>query len=308
MTVVIAWVRKLPDCEELVFVSDSRLSGDGKNFDGCSKILPLRDDCIIAFAGYTGHAFPMMIQLEVAIGSYAPAQRGGLDIASLRKHALKLFDSMSEMICSSSNVSAVQSTDPEASFLMGGYSWVKKSFELSLIAHSISEGRFEARPGEWIGYSPEAQKFLFRKAKLPQGPEPYSKITFAGDQSYAARKLLIEKLNAKYSIGGTFEGLDWEPFEVVRDMLRDPNHSETIGGAPQVVKVYQYMRTAPLGVYWPDRAKGTIHIQGRPCLGYEHIDRWILDPDTLASESPYYSKDDEEFLNAVSAFPPHPAE
>jgi hypothetical protein len=78
--------------------------------------------------------------------------------------------------------------------------------------------------------------------------------------------------------------LDMEPFEVVRDMLRDPGHAETIGGAPQVVKVYQYMRTAPLGVYWPQKAGGEVYLQGRACLGYERIDRWVLDPDTLVSE------------------------
>jgi hypothetical protein len=33
VTVVIAWVRAVGDCEELVFASDSRLSGDGRNFD-----------------------------------------------------------------------------------------------------------------------------------------------------------------------------------------------------------------------------------------------------------------------------------
>ena len=77
--------------------------------------------------------------------------------------------------------------------------------------------------------------------------------------------------------------LDMEPFEIVRDMLRDTAHSETIGGAPQVVKVHQYMSAAPLGVYWPNRASGSVFIQGRRRLDYERVDRWILDPDTLVS-------------------------
>jgi hypothetical protein len=70
MTIAIAWVRTITDCEELVFVTDSRLSGDGRNFDGCPKamILP-RGDCAIAFAGYTGHAYPLMQQLALAIES-----------------------------------------------------------------------------------------------------------------------------------------------------------------------------------------------------------------------------------------------
>lgn len=75
-----------------------------------------------------------------------------------------------------------------------------------------------------------------------------------------------------------------EPFETVRDMLRDAKHSETIGGPPQVVKIYQYMSSAPLAVFWPDRTSGIVHLQGRPCLGYERIERWVLDPDFLRSE------------------------
>src|SRR5262249_34395881 len=118
MTVVIAWVRKINNCEELVFVSDSRLSGDGRNFDACPKILTLpRTDCVIAYAGYSGHAYPMMLQLQRAIDSYAPSRRGSLDISSLRTHALNLFDSMGTMIKNSPRLSVSQDTSPEASFV-----------------------------------------------------------------------------------------------------------------------------------------------------------------------------------------------
>jgi hypothetical protein len=300
MTVAIAWVRTLGACEELVFASDSRLSGDGRNFDGCAKILTLpRNDCVIAFAGYSGHAFPMMLQLDLAIDSYLPAKRGALDISSLRKHALKVFDSMADMIHSSPKTSIKQDVNPEASFLFGGYSWVKKRFDLWSIAYSASEHRFQAHPAEWIGHSEGADKFLFRKTTLPKGTERYSKIAFAGDQSLKARSLLAAHLASKHSKGKAFTGIDWEPFEVVREMLRDPKHSETIGGAPQVVKVYQYMRTAPLGVYWPNKKKGSIYLQGRPCLGYERIDRWILDPDTMVSESPQYTHSDQQLPEAI---------
>lgn len=79
-------------------------------------------------------------------------------------------------------------------------------------------------------------------------------------------------------------------------MLRDPLRAETIGGAPQLVKVYQYMRSAPLAVYWPKKGEGPPHLQGRPCLGYERIDRWAIDPDTLISELPLPA---EEYEDAI---------
>jgi hypothetical protein len=97
--------------------------------------------------------------------------------------------------------------------------------------------------------------------------------------------------------------MDMEPFETVRDMLRDSGHSETIGGAPQVVKVYQYMQTAALGVFWPDRKMGSIYLQGRRCLGYERIDNWLLDPDTLKSENPSFTKAEEDFLAVLDGEP-----
>jgi hypothetical protein len=90
-----------------------------------------------------------------------------------------------------------------------------------------------------------------------------------------------------------------EPFEVVRDMLRYSGHSETVGGAPQVVKVYQYMQTAALGIFWPDKKAGQIYLQGRRCLDYERIDNWLLDPDTLKSENPSFTRAEKDFLTAL---------
>jgi len=293
MTVLASWIRRIRDAEELVFVADSRLSGDGRNFDACAKILTLpRSDCAIAFAGYTGHAFPMMLQLDLAIDAYEPARRGGLDISSLRTHMLKLFDRMAQEITSSPRLSASQNVEPEANFLFGGYSWVKKNFELWSVAYRRSENGFVASPAGWVRYHPDAKKWVYTNAKVTRSKWVCAKVAFGGDQGSVARIRLLDILNDKYKNPDNFQGLDWEPFEVIRDMLRDQRHSETIGGAPQIVKVYQYMQTAPLAVYWPNRQSGQVVLQGRPCLGYEQIDRWVLDPDTLTSEHRAYSKGD----------------
>src|SRR5438067_12062359 len=92
MTIAIAWERRIGDCEELVFATDSRLSGDGRIFDASPKILTLpRNDCAIAFAGLTQDAFPMMLQLSLAISSYGPARRRSIDMSELRTHTLKIL-------------------------------------------------------------------------------------------------------------------------------------------------------------------------------------------------------------------------
>jgi len=52
---------------EMIVASDSRLSG-GQAWDGNPKILMLpRSDAVLAFAGYTGVAYPLMIQAYNAI-------------------------------------------------------------------------------------------------------------------------------------------------------------------------------------------------------------------------------------------------
>jgi hypothetical protein len=298
MTISIAWVRHLSAYDELVFVSDSRL-GDTFTFDSCPKILTLpRNDCAISFAGNTGIAFPMMLQLNLAIASYAPALRRGVKLSAVKQHALKVFDKMYEERRVSPHVHGSFDTRERASFLFGGYSWFKKKFQLWKIEYSDRAGKFQARPAEWACFSLELKKVVFRRKPHLPGLTPLGELALAGDQAEAARKLLFERLTASHT-----NKIDFEPFEVVRDMLRDPalrdqEFCDTIGGAPQVVKVYQYMNAAPIGVYWPRREDETQrpYLHGRPCLAYENIDSWVLDPDTLKTERAAYVLDEIESM------------
>jgi hypothetical protein len=289
MTVGVAWTRTINSCEELIFVTDSRLSGDGRNFNACPKVLTLpRSDCAIAFAGYTGHAYPMMQQLALAIDAHAPLKRRSLDLTSLKSHALKIFDSMRQQISVSPHLNGLMSTDPDAEFILGGFDWIKKDFEVWTIRYQPALTRFEAHPSQTLIHLVEHDRVVLSRSRRPQRGTLLGRIAFAGDQGLLARRNLLSKLNAAGR--KTTSKLDWEPFEVVRDMLRDPAHSETIGGAPQIVKVYQYMVSTPLAVFWPTKKTGTIHLQGRECLGYERIEHFVLDPDTLHSKAPVYPR------------------
>jgi hypothetical protein len=283
MTIAVSWTRRLKGGgEELVFVADSRYSGDGRNFDACPKILTLpRSDSAISFSGYTGHALPMMLQLIQGITSYDQALRRSQDITQLKTHAMKVFDTMSKAIVSSKYLSKPDDTRPYATFLFGGYSGRSKQFELWTIFYQPAQKSFEARPAPWLHYSLGENKFRFRAVPKGSGLTPLGRIAFAGDRAKEAQAKLLEKVTSSKS---KIERLNWEPFEVIRDMLRDKNAAETIGGPPQVVKVYQYFQADPLGVYWPSKTHGYPTLQGRKCLPYEKLDRWILDPDTLQTE------------------------
>ena len=77
-----------------------------------------------------------------------------------------------------------------------------------------------------------------------------------------------------------------EPFEILRDMIRAGSH-RTVGGPPQVVKVYPHMNCLQVGVYWPDRQSGQQTFMGRPLLPYERNFSLILDPDMLELKEQY---------------------
>lgn len=283
MTVAVAWIRPILDYQQLVFVSDSRISG-GATFDGTPKILSLpRNDCAIAFAGESGHGFSMMLQLSLAIDAYPKAKRGALDLSEVRSHARKLFDGMCPLIHS-----RVLNDDdlklPAANFLFGGYSWRAKEFKLWQISYQKAANSFRADPAPFLCYDPFWKTFK-NHFRPPPHKTAVGRVLFAGDQGPAARKLLLERLSQRANNETVPAKLDMEPFEIVRDMLRnsglrDPPDSETIGGAPQVLKVFQYRSVSSFAVFWPDR-QGRPHLHGRPCLGYEHIDKQIIDPDTL---------------------------
>lgn len=284
MTIAIAWVRRITDCEELVFTTDSRLSGTAFDFDACPKVLPLpRSDCAIAFAGETDHAYPMMHQVAAAFDAHAPLRRRSMDLPAAKTHALKIIDVMGAAIRPSPLVHGLPDAQPipSAEFLFGGYSWVRKEFLLWTIKYSNREKRHLALPAPWIGFDSDTGRVGLRKRRA-RNFRPIAQVAIAGDQAPIARELLaalIKKKDDRYSL----EKLDFEPFEVVRDMLRSTSKPHTIGGPPQVVKVYQYSDCVPLGVWWPDRPNGSPHLQGRRCFGYERTERFFLDPDTLFS-------------------------
>ena len=75
-------------------------------------------------------------------------------------------------------------------------------------------------------------------------------------------------------------GIDWDmqPLEALRNMLSNPEYTDRysklkgcIGGSPQVLKIYPYMRTLEFAVHWPTRANGKLHLNGRRTFEWENI-------------------------------------
>lgn len=274
MTIASAWIRSNKDSQELVVASDSRLSC-GNRMDCCQKVYMLpRADSFICFAGGTEWAFPMIHQVVSAISTSEKASTRALDITKLKTEILHIFESLRKFVHSGE-------TQPIAEFIFGGYSWMHKCFKIWRIFYQEGVRRFEAAP-----------------AKCFQG----SQNVFVGDFDHVgnARKKLSALLKLKKNrSSGEPTKLDWEPLEVIRDMLREVDNksslhkTSSIGGALQVLKIYEYPNTVYFGVDWEIKQLGinkTVFHCGREVTNFHSRKpaMWIIDPDTLESRHSLY--------------------
>src|SRR4051794_18479723 len=120
MTIALAWLAKRKDLrEDLYFAADSRTRGI-RVLDLSPKILTLpRSDCAIAFSGDTSAAYPLMLQLSMAIAAHEPARDRNMDITELKSHLLKICTDMMNR----ARDAALPFEPSDAQFLFGGYSW-----------------------------------------------------------------------------------------------------------------------------------------------------------------------------------------
>lgn len=270
MTLSIAWVRNVADTQELVVASDSRLRF-GCAWDCCPKIVMLpRSDALVCFAGDTMHTYPMILQMRTAISMYPKSRTRSLDFADMRHHVLEIFNDMRTYIHDLPKGKS-EPDIPDALFILGGYSWKKNRFAI------------------WtLHYGRSIKKFTFRPASPWKGGDGKKVLALAGDYTEDAKLRIREllKQRRKLSIGG----FDMEPFEVLRDMLREgdatPEKYPLIGGPPQLARVYRHMNALPYAVYWPNKQEGSISVLGRILLDYEKPPYLLLDPDTLETKQP----------------------
>lgn len=91
-----------------------------------------------------------------------------------------------------------------------------------------------------------------------------------------------------------------EPYEVVRDLLYEKvvnasNVFPTIGGAPQLIKIYQHSNAEPIGIFRSDKGdilqnkesikkEGDASLLGRYLQDYENTDVIYMDPYSLEAK------------------------
>lgn len=266
MTLCISWIRKVDDTEELVIATDSRLR-NGQAWDCNPKILTLpRTDCAICFEGSTMEAYPMMLQLQSAVENRLRSKNRSQDLCDFKGFAIDVLNSMRTHI-SDLPIGQKDPDVPEVSFLLGGYSWKKSKFLLWTFFYDNNAKKFAARPTSyWKGIKGE------------------KKIAFAGDYVGKAKKLLIDLLKSRNKLEDG--NLDMEPFEVLRELLKNQKEYSLIGGPPQLLKVYRHMNVLPFAVKWNVHGKEVTSLLGRPLMSFEKSSHPIIDPETMKIEKP----------------------
>jgi len=254
MTLCAAWIRQEKDNQELVFATDSMLTGGGETWKHGIKLFELpRTDCLLCFAGETAKAYPLILNLISSIKFDQKLMNQHTDLRQVLDYLCNTFTELINSLVDEINAG----DDPYAAakFIFGGWNWKSRLLEF------------------WeIYYGSEEKRFLFQGFDSTN-PRAYSMI---GDHLDDAEEFLVEELtNNGKRIYGTF---DMEPFMVLARMARDSSNYRSIDGALQIAKVYQSGSTEFYGVMWPS-VKGKHTFLGRELNPYLKPQIKFIDPD-----------------------------
>ncbi|WP_415957515.1 hypothetical protein [Streptomyces sp. 021-4] len=255
MTLVATFVRKAGRFTELIFASDSRLSGGSAN-DYAQKVFQLpRSDALFSFAGDTSYAYPLMNQMIRSIEAYPNSFDRRLPLPKLKGHILRVFQQSYSAI-HSLPVGQKYPEDPDNFFVIGGFDWQTGTH------------------GAWsLSFNPSVKAFAFRSILRGQ------MFCFTGDNIDAvkfATRSTYELLREK---GKDQSEIDMEPFEILASVIKSGTYPG-IGGAPQLGKCFQHLNTQLYQVLWPENGSGISHphMTGRPLLPGERSIWPLFDP------------------------------
>jgi hypothetical protein len=248
----------------------------------CPKIMVLpRTDAVICFAGSTLRTYPLMLQLASSIASFPDSRRRILDFDDMKGHAIRVFNFMLGKVRHevSGGRAEFEKELSSSSFLLAGFSWRKGRFRIIRVAYDSASNMYRSH----------SYKVRRRRTCVFIGD-----IDDGCDLPKSANTRLMDLLRSRGKLPSGF--LDWEPFEILRDIIKEEKY-RTVGGPPQVVKVYRHMNVQPFGIYWPSRKDGALTLGGRDTLDYERTDWPRLDAATL--EVSTLSLDDADVVGEI---------
>ncbi len=256
MTLCVSWIRKVNNSEELIFATDSCLSG-GERWHSGVKLFELpRKDCLISFAGETNRTYPLILNLISSIKFDEHLSNPHTDITEVLDYLTSLFTTLCNSI---TDYGTQQFKDVlgDFEFLFGGWSWKQNQFKLWKLKYNFDTKGFvhdEIDNNEQMFYA------------------------FIGDEIEKANELLEEEIKNNGKV--LSPNFDMEPFKVLLKMIRDKEYS-TIDGAIQVAKIHPPGTTEFFGVYWPS-IEGTKTFLGKDVSFENNPAVNFIDPDTAS--------------------------
>ncbi|MCW2951032.1 MAG: hypothetical protein JWQ48_202 [Conexibacter sp.] len=208
----------------------------------------------MAFAGDTLWAYPIIVQTANNIAAYRPSLERSYDLLHAKGHAVRVINAM---IQHGDAIHGPDAPDSGAEFLFAGF--------------SASEGDFRI----WkLMYESPQRRFVAERV----GRRRIGRFCFIGDTANAATRDLYDLMDREYP---EHHALGMQPLEVIRRMLVSGEY-ETIGGPPQVVKVYKHMNSEGFVVPWRvlDGTEPVRTLFGRALLDYEALDAPQIDLDS----------------------------
>ena len=257
MTLVAVWPLQQGTTTELVVASDSRLTG-GFTFESGPKLFPLcRGDAVLAFAGDTAFAYPLIVQLMRYVEDFDRAHSRAQDICDLAGHCERICTGLiREVIRASHPIPDGIDLTSDFTVVLAGYSWRYRRYKV------------------WTSLVRENGDFVFsRPLRRLHG------AVFVGSGEREALQRLGRLRPSKRRETRKRQVLTWEPFDILRDIIRE-SADHSIGGAPQLVKIYQHMNHMAYAVPWPTGGSSRLTLLGRPLLNYERTQRLSFDPDS----------------------------
>lgn len=261
MTLCTAWIRQSINTEELVFATDSTLTG-GEKWDNGIKLFELpRKDCLLCFTGDTIRAYPLILNLVSSITFDNYLSKPEVSISEILNYISDLFTNLVKTVVSEINNEDIHQLRGSAKFLFGGWCWQTNKFRI------------------WhLFYSKEVEGFLYKELTNVNDKTRFyafigeaKDIDIEKDAQSRFNKLLFEqdKIDAK---------LDMEPLSILRDIALDKTIRE-VGGSLQIAKVYKSGRSEFFGILWPS-SQGKPYFQGREYNDYNKPRIKYLNPDT----------------------------
>lgn len=271
MTLCTAHIRQVNDTEELVFATDSCLTGGEKWKHGIKLFELPRKDCLLCFAGSTIRAYPLVLNLVSSIHLDKYLQSPSATLEEVLEFLSEQFTTLVKTITEVGK-DQIHEERGAAQFLFGGWDWQKGA-----------NGAYRV----WkLYYSQEVEGFIFDELTNDSSKTRF--YTFMGDAAIDIEKEAKTRFNKIMVDEEKMDSkLDMEPLRILSSISLDKTIRE-VDGSLQIAKIYKSNRTEFFGIYW-ESSKGKPCFQGRE---YNEINKPLVryfDPDTfeiLESELP----------------------